>query len=281
LHLSDDGINSASTFDKLVQVGDIAADIGKIMNNIGTVMSTVNLATSLFGGSGNGLEGFSGTGSYTSPFASYLASPGYLGLTSSDVFSDSGAAVATAADLGTRVSQYQAAWTTIGGAASAAEAALTSLENSCSDQAAVARTALSTQVEPVLTLYDTAQATIATANALIAKMRVDAQSTDPYSSAYADDLVIAQTTPPSAGDIANAEQQATVFGTATAGTGTRSLTVTASSYLDQMNLIATNAFVTAGSARTCLTIWLTYWSLQSRKRLLFIAPRSYGKTRFS
>ena len=81
----------ASTFDKLVQVGDIAADIGKIMNNIGTVMSTVNLATSLFGGSGNGLEGFSGTGSYTSPFASYLASPGYLGLTSSDVFSDSGA----------------------------------------------------------------------------------------------------------------------------------------------------------------------------------------------
>ena len=82
-------------------------------------------------------------------------------------------------------------------------------------------------------------------------MRVDAQSTDPYSSAYADDLVIAQTTPPSAGDIANAEQQATVFGTATAGTGTRSLTVTASSYLDQMNLIATNAAIMQSDSTLC------------------------------
>ena len=74
-----------SDIDKLAGMGDIAASINGIMSNIGTVMSTVNAATSLFGGSGSGISDFSGSGGYTSPFQDYLSSSAYMGLSAIDV----------------------------------------------------------------------------------------------------------------------------------------------------------------------------------------------------
>ena len=69
---------------KVTMIGDIGASISGILSNVATVLKTVDMAAGLFGADG-GLGSVGGTSSYDSPFADYLNSDTYMGLSTSDI----------------------------------------------------------------------------------------------------------------------------------------------------------------------------------------------------
>ena len=236
-----------SNIDKLAQVGDISASISGIMSNIGTVMRTVDLATSLFGGSSGGLSGFSGNSSYDSPFADYLNSPAYLGTTVQDIASNASALGMSGTDLAGRAGAYGAAWATIGNTANAAAASLTTLANSCPTQAGAAGSALSGAVKPVQDQAAAAAATVVAARELSDKVASEGAAGD---SAYATDVAALASARPTAGDIVTAEHEATAPGLAEASP-VGSLQVGGGTIADRMNLIKANADATRGNSALC------------------------------
>lgn len=246
-----------TTFDKLVNMGNASAEINSIMGNIATVMSTINFATQVLGGSGSG--GLFGIGQPSgqgggSQLSQYQNSPNYLGTSQSGVYQSAAALPASGSNMLSNISQYQAAWNTISTAANAASASLQDLINYCTTQSqsggyygfgtspsliiSDAQAAQANEVAPVLAQVSAAATIIANAQAMVQKVQSELNSGTGGS--YATDIQTLQTMPPTATDVANAQQEAQAFGTASANPS-GSLSVSGSSLLDQMNLLSANA----------------------------------------
>ncbi len=258
-----------TTFDKLVNMGNASAEINSIMGNIATVMSTVNFATQVLGGSGSGgLFGIGQTSSGQSggsQLSQYQNSPSYLGTTQASVYNSAAALPASGSNMLSNIAQYQSAWNTINTAASSASNSLHDLINFCSSQPSGgyyggyygygtytspsviisdAQSALTNEIAPVFSQVNAAATTIAAAQAMVQKVQNEltagANSASGAGGAYASDIQTLQSMSPTATDVANAQQQAQSFGTASANPQ-GSLFVSGGSLLDQMNLISSNA----------------------------------------
>ncbi|MHB8660459.1 MAG: hypothetical protein ACYC75_00750 [Minisyncoccota bacterium] len=163
------------------------------------------------------------------------------------------------------VTNYTNAWQTVISAAKTASTNATSLATFCTTaantantatssspqlktfvttataEAAAAQTSISTEISPVITQAQTAISSVANTQAFALKVQAEATSpTAGSGGALAADTQALATMPPSATDLATAQQNAQTFGGATANPG-GSLTVSGGSLIDQMNLINTNA----------------------------------------
>lgn len=243
---------------KLLGMGNLATEVNQILGNVGTVLATANFASELLGGPNSG--GLFGVGQTSvsqprSRLVQYQSAPAYLGVTPSQVYQNAATLPSSGSDMTNRITQYQSAWNTIAGSANAASTTVAALVNVCTTaalqnpdtasiyeaQAAAARTALTTEVAPVLAKADTAFTTIATASALVEKVQTELKSgIDPQNSAYLADLQTLQTMSPTDFDVINAQQDAQSYSQAVA-IPAGSLTVGGGSFLDQMILLATNA----------------------------------------
>lgn len=241
-HLSR-ALNALGIDQFIPEMGLISTQISGIMSNIATVMQTVNLATSLFGGSSGGLEGFSGTSSYDSPFADYLDSSAYLGLTTQDVAASENGSTE---ELWSRASQYEEAWIIKKNTAQAAKDALLVLKNACSTQAGAADTALSV-AQRVLDDAVIAAQTVTDARAFATQVEDEGAAADP---AYPRNLTRLGTTAPSLADVVDAQQDATALGGASADP-VGSLTVSGGTTADRMNLIKANADAIRDNSSLC------------------------------
>lgn len=259
-----------STQDKLNTMGQLASEVGQILGNVATVFSTVNFAAQLLGGPGSG--GLFGVGQTsatnpTSRLMQYQNTPS-LGVTSGQVYQNAAKLPASGQDMSNRITQYESSWNTVRSAANSASANLTGLANFCTTaastatgnnpnfassataQAAAARSAITTQIAPVLAQADTAATVIANARAMVQKIQTELNSGSVgVGSSYAADIQALQTMPPTTLDVANAQQETQSFGMATA-IPAGSLTVSGGSIVDRMALIATNAEALKTSACT-------------------------------
>ena len=247
-----------STRGKLETMGALAREVNNILGDVATVMGTVNFAASLLGGSDSGgLFGVgqtSGTNS-TSRLLQYQNSPGYFGVTESSVLQNVQTFPVSESDMLSRVAQYEAAWNTIRSVANSASTTVASLESVCtaaaernpsaataaSVQASDARTALLTEIAPVLAQADAAAASAATARATAQRVQSDRNSTAPGAGgAYSAGLQALQSMPPTVLDVSSAQQETQAFGTARA-IPTGSLVVSGGSIIDRMSLVSANA----------------------------------------
>lgn len=247
-----------STREKLVGIGALAREVNNILGDVATVMGTINFAAELLGGSDSGgLFGVgqsSGTNSI-SPLSQYRNSPGYWGITDSSVLQNAETLPVSESDMLSRATQYEAAWNTIRSAANSASTTVASLESVCTDiaarnpngasaataQASAARTALLTEIAPVLAQADAAAATAATARSAAQRVQGDRDSLlAGAGGAYSAGLQALQSMPPTALDVSSAQQETHAFGTARA-IPTGSLVVSGGSIIDRMSLLSTNA----------------------------------------
>lgn len=244
-----------TTFDKLVNMGNASAEISGIMGNIATVLNTVNFATQILGGSGSGgLFGIgqSSGGNGGSTLSQYRNSPDYLGTSQSGIYQTASTLPFSGSDMLTRISQYETAWNTIKDAANAASSSLTDLINYCTPAADTgaatiisnAQSALTNEIAPVFAQVDAAFAATAAARAMVSKVQAELTSNtnNGTGGAYTADLQTLQTMTPTNSDVANAQQQAQVFGAASAHANpTDTLSVSGISMVDTLNLISANA----------------------------------------
>lgn len=211
--------------DKLVQIGNIGTQLNGILGSITTIMGTINLAKDVLGGPGSG------------GLAAALDSSAFQGSSpaaeSAVLQGAANSAERLISDVSDKIGRYKTAWEIIAAAASAASASVTSLANSCTDQANAAQTALTTEVDPVLASSNTASTIIAAARAMI-------QQVQAATATIATDIQTLQTMPPTASDVATAEQDAQTTDQATASPS-GSLMVSGGTLVDQMGLISTNA----------------------------------------
>jgi hypothetical protein len=224
------------TQDKLVQTGQIAAQMGGILNSIASIMGTINLAQDIFKGPTNG--GLAGSYNYertafqtpntTSNSAANAAQSG-INSQSATLNANSNTArnardTVTAGQQTQQSGVYTTAWNTIKNAATGAGTSVTNLKNLCiaaanatkdtnptfstaaSAQAGAAETANTTKIQPVLSEANTALAITA----------------------------------PSSSQTSYAVEQSTESGEATANP-TGSLTVSGGTIVDRMNLLSGNA----------------------------------------
>ncbi len=272
--------------DQIVRMGDVSGQVNSILADIGTVFKTVNFATQLLGGNTSGglLSAGASSPSGASVALSQLRSMSTLGLTSSGVVSATAASrpdsSVTGAGMLDRISQYQAAWGTVGAAAGTASTSVVSLAAACTAaansaaldlwtrtsgtqtvptqaqldsmhstfidtaraQAAAVPVALSTEIAPIIAqaATNTSPATFASTITLAQQVQSDLAS---GSTAYATDLQTLQTMPPTQTDLAKAQLNAESLQSATA-VPPGSLTVPSAPSVpttDRMNLISTNA----------------------------------------
>jgi hypothetical protein len=248
-----------SNQDKLVQLGQLANQVGTILSNVSTVMNTVNFATQLLGGdSSGGLAGANkATAGNRSLLYTYQNTPGYLGITTQSVAQDATTVTNLNSDISKRLDQYETAWATIRGAAVSASTTVGSLATFCDaaatqqlnnenassfvvtarDEANIARTAIVTYIAPVLARADAAAVEISSARAQILKVQANLSTT---STQYIGDLQTLNSMPPTTSQISQALQDATSLGGATASPP-GSLNVSGGSLTDQMGLMSTNA----------------------------------------
>lgn len=261
---------------KLEGMGQLASEVGTILGNIGTVMQTVNFATQLLGGgsSTGGLSGvaYASGSNNRSLLTQYQEAPGYLGVTSASVFQNAANSAEVSKDPETRVSQYELAWNTIKGSATAASSALTNLANFCTAaanevqtqverstedepppqnattfvsaaraQAVDANGAVAAVVQPVLNQASSALATAQAARTEIARIRAKLNTGDPtVNSNYTADVLSLQNIPPTMLDVAQSQREILTSPLATASPA-GSLNVSGGSLVDQMNLVSGNA----------------------------------------
>jgi hypothetical protein len=248
------------TQDKLVQIGSLAKEVNGILGNVATVLGTVQFASDILGGSNSG--GLFGVGqtSATNPTSRLLQyqSPGYLGVTESQVNKNAATLPVSGPDMLSRVAQYESSWNSIRGAANSASTTVASLASFCTTasnsqsdypdflsasatQASEARLAITTQIAPIFAQADVAFATITTARAMVQKIQIELNSGSVgVGSAYATDVITLQTMSPSASDVSMVQQEVQAFNMATA-IPSGSLTVSGGSIIDRMSLISTNA----------------------------------------
>ncbi len=258
-----DGLQQAlgTTIDKLVQMGQVGPEINTILGTVMNAMETLSFGQQLLGGSNSGgLAGlaYGGSGSLLNQ---YQNQSGYLGVTNNSVLQNS-ATAGVGSGLASRISGYQTAWNSIAAATNNASTSVAKLITACSvttingmampssahTTLTEAQSAMATEIAPVARQIDQASTTIANAQQFEAQIQADSAAGN--TSAYTADLAASQTTAPTTSDVANAQQQATSFGTAQAN-ASNPLSVTASSFLDQMNLISSNA---AGLINRCTPV---------------------------
>jgi hypothetical protein len=241
--------------DRLVQIGQLAKEVGSILKNVGTVFSTINFASQILGGIGSGgLFGMgqkSGTNTNTRLWE--LQNTPTLGVSSSTVIQNAATIPALSSDTSGRLSQYESSWSTIRSSAVAATASLNSLANFCDNaattakyggqfpsvaraQAVAARSAINTQVSPIITQADATIPVVAATRVVLART----QGGQSGSAEYLADLQTLQSMPPSESDISNAMQEAQAFSSATA-IPSGSLNASGGTMVGRMNLISTNA----------------------------------------
>ena len=238
-----------TTFGKLVNMGNASAEINSIMGNIATTLDTVDFATQILGGSNSG--GLFGVGGGGGLAQQYRDTPGYLGVTQSGVAQSAASLPFSGSDMLNRVAQYQAAWTAINTAATAASASVNDLINYCSasgtssQNATIisdAQAALANEINPVFTQVAAASSIASAAQAMVQKVQTElTSSASGAGGAYTADIQTLQTMPPTATDVANAQAQAASSGVTASSTGSVSLSVTGYPLVDQMNLISANA----------------------------------------
>lgn len=264
--------------DKLVQMGNISAQVNSILGNIGTVLNTVNLAANILGGSSNGLIDAGSPRGALAQWGSPSAAPSnfgtsaYFGTTNSQIQQNPGISNVTSAvntdrngiaadiptdanadglstsaksssDMLARVQKYKNAWGAIGLSASTTLSSLQSVMSVCH---AYFNTTSSYEIavqnaisKEVSPVLTQAASVQAIADAATAQFNL-VQGEASSSPTYAADLQKLNTMPPTASDVSNAQYNATAYGGATANPG-GSLTVSGSSIVDQMNLIRDNA----------------------------------------
>ncbi len=238
-----------TTFGKLVNMGNMSAEVNSVMGNIATILNTVNFATQILGGSGSGgLYGAGGTGGLAQQ---YRNSPGYLGATQSGIYQNAASLPFSGSDMLSRVAQYQTAWTTINTAATAASASVNDLINYCSaagtsgQNATIisdAQAALANEITPVFTQVANASSIATAAQAMVQKVQTELTSgSNGAGGSYLADIQTLQAMPPTASDVANAQMQAQSSGVTASSTGSTSISVTGYPLVDQMNLISANA----------------------------------------
>jgi len=246
--------------DIITRMGNVGPQITQILGNIATVMQTAQFATQLLGGSGSGglfgIDQSSASGP-ASPLAQYQTSTSTLGVSNSSVYKDAASLSVSGADMTNQIAQYQSAWNTITATANAASTSVTSLASLCTAaadtaaysvfidaaraQATAAQNALVTEIAPVFAQAKIASSTIVAAQAAVQKIQNELNSgIDTAGNVYTADIAALQTMPPTAQDVGTALQDAQVMGSSVASPA-GSLTVTAGSLVDQMNLISTNA----------------------------------------
>ena len=260
------------------QINDILGKIGNIINTVNFASellgggsdsgllsvgntSSSNPASRLaqFGDTSNGYLGVTNTGIYKGAAA--------------DSSMNASATIS-------RISEYQTAWTTIEASTKTASTSVASLAVFCTEaadaaaqeelgsgtlftalygntrsnldtvhtpfidaaraQANAATTTIATMIAPVFAQAATAATTSATAMSFAQKVQSELSSGVDTGSAYADDIQTLQTMSPTTREMALAQQDAQVVGTAEA-IPAGSLNVTSSSIVSQMNLISANA----------------------------------------
>lgn len=248
--------------DQIVRMGNVGGQITSILNDIGTIMNTVNFASQLLGGSDSNsglLNAGNSSSSGTSRLSQFADTSNYFGVTNAQVYKDAATLPSSGSSLMSQVAQYQAAWSTIGAAASTASTSVASLITTCqkaslagagspfalaaSAQVVAAQDALRTEITPVFAQASTATTIANAATAMVQRVQNELNSgSETKSGTYATDLQTLQTMSPTPRDVALAQQNAQAFGVAVA-TPAGSLTVasTSSSIVDQMNLISSNA----------------------------------------
>lgn len=277
--------------DKLVQMGNISAQVNAILGNIGTVLNTVNLAANILGGSSNGLiDAGSPKGSLTQ-WGSASAPPrnfgsgGYFGATNSQIQQNSGIAnvttavntdrnavaasvprdtnadgldsgTASSSDMLARIKDYQIAWNAIGAVASTTATSLKSMMAAChtyyNGNSSYETAAQNALSFEVLPVFTQVAAAQTVINAATAQYNlVQAEIKSTNSISLANNVRKLNAMPPTASDVATAKYNATAYGGGTANPP-GSLTVSGSSIVDQMNLIRNNAASIQSSSCTVI-----------------------------
>ena len=267
-----DALNKAlgTTIDKLVQMGQVGPEINTILGSVATVMNTLSFGEQLLGaGNSGGLAGVvQSSGSGSSALSQYQSQPGYLGVTNTSVLQGS-ASSAAMADMTNRISQYQTAWNAIAASTAAASSSVEQLIAACSATVPVgsatsptmqmpstasqtlsdAQSALKLEIAPAAAQVAQAQANLTSARAALQQTQADASNG--ATAAYVTDLTTLQSTPPTATDVATAQQLSSSISGDAQASPSGSLNVSASSLLDQMNLISSNA---AALLSTCTPV---------------------------
>ncbi len=237
--------------DKIVAFGNqVGPELGTIFSNIATVMQTVKFATTILGGSNQGL---SSTGMIGSPARAALQNlqnkSGYLGTTQTSVNKNASSQFFSGKKLLSNIRLYEASWNTIASAANTTSTALTKTTTICNaagntSQGTAANNARLLTVVPVLSQASRVTTQIATARALIAKMKTEVNATSAKAlSAYQADLQTLQTMPPTSTDVVNAQEQSQAFVGATivSSSSMPPFVVSRGTIVDQMNLLLKNA----------------------------------------
>lgn len=173
-------------------------------------------------------------------------------------------ATALAQTVTTNIATFTGAWDTIAASANTASTTLASLARFCTDaavaapdnpsfaataraQAAATETTRAVAIVPLLAQARQAVASVAATEALVLRVQAEAVAANTAAAditgaggALSADTQALGAAPPSANDVALAQARATVTGGATASPA-GSLTVSGGTYVDQMNLISTNA----------------------------------------
>lgn len=248
-----------TTIDKLVQMGQVGPEVNSILGTVATAMNTLSFGQQLLGGvNSGGLAGLTAGGSASAVNQSQNQQ-GYLGVTNSSVLQNSMGA-GSGANLASRISEYQTAWNTIAAATNNASSSVAKLITACSATStaldmqmpataagtlAQAQNAQATEIAPIE--QQIAQANTVIANAQAFQQKLSAEASAGNSTTYTTDLAASVSTAPTASDIANAQQQVMSFGSDAQASPTGSLNVSASSIVDQMNLVSSNAAGLLGS----------------------------------
>lgn len=269
------GLNKAlgGQQDNVVRMGNVGPQINQILGNIGQVLKTVQFATQILGGPGSG--GLLGvdtptSGRTTSALNQYANSSGNLGATNSTVLSSAAALPFSGTSMLDRLSQYETAIDSIRGSVNTASTNVASLISFCTAQQQVAsstlangnptdlanlksfisdstvqintaQTVLATQIEPTLVRIYTASTSIKNAHAMVLKVQT-ALNSGLGGGDSSVDLQTLQTMPPSAKDLANAQQDAVTPSITTAvANPSGSLNVSGTFLIERLNLISANA----------------------------------------
>lgn len=270
------GLNKAlgGQQDSVMRMGNVGPEINTILGNIATVIKTVDFAAKILGGPGSGgLFGVANaSGANTrSLLRQYADAPGNLGVTNSDVFTTAASLPSSGADMLSRVAQYESAANLIQAAVNTASTSVTSLIDFCTAQQTIAsstlnnaadlpklapftaqsaaqiqaaQSALTTEIAPLYVRINVASSTIASARAMVQRVQDGLNSgNDAAGTQSIADMRTLGTMPPSAADVAEMQNDATVATPATSAVANPpgSLTVSAGTPIEQMNLISKNA----------------------------------------
>ncbi len=211
--------------DKIAQMGNTAAQINQILSNISSVMDTVNFASGILGSASvSGLTGGLAGSSDTRPdgisyMDSYKINMGAFGVTQDTITHDAaGSPTLNGEQYSEGLNDYETYWKKIKAQADKTAANLALLKTDLGnrqcfnkeytlDATAIDR-AVASSVTPVFDAYTTASTTIADGRAFLQQLKANATSSDPAKrDQYVNDLRSLQTRPPTARNVAQAEQE--------------------------------------------------------------------------